>query len=88
MSYHRPFGTPHPLGAHVESGGANFSVFSRSATGVEILFFDDGEDRMPSRVVTLDPAIQRTYHYWHAFVPEVKAGQLYAYRMSGAGNAF
>ncbi len=83
MSYHRPFGTPHPLGAHLESGGANFSVFSRSATGVEILFFGDGEDRVPSRIVTLDPAIQRTYHYWHAFVPEVKAGQLYAYRMSG-----
>jgi glycogen operon protein len=83
MSYHRPFGTPHPLGARLENGGANFSVYSRSATGVEILFFDDREDRIPSRVVALDPATQRTYHYWHAFVPEVAEGQLYAYRMTG-----
>ena len=28
----------------------------------------------PSRVVRIDPATNRTYHYWHAFVPRVAAG--------------
>ena len=31
----------------------------------------------------LDPAANRTYHYWHAFVPGLKPGQLYGYRASG-----
>ena len=37
----------------------------------------------PSRVLSLDPAANRTYHYWHAFVPGAKAGQLYGYRIQG-----
>ena len=39
--------------------------------------------RAPTRVVDLHPRSQRTYHYWHAFVPGVTAGQLYAYRVDG-----
>jgi glycogen operon protein len=31
----------------------------------------------------LDPAVHRTYHYWHVFVPGVQAGQLYGYRVHG-----
>ena len=31
----------------------------------------------------LDPVANRTYHYWHAFVPGVKPGQLYGYRVDG-----
>ena len=31
----------------------------------------------------LDPANNRTYHYWHTFVPGVSAGQIYAYRVHG-----
>jgi isoamylase len=31
----------------------------------------------------LDPRTQRTYHYWHVFVPDVEAGQLYSYRVHG-----
>ncbi|MBU6178491.1 MAG: glycogen debranching protein GlgX [Verrucomicrobia bacterium] len=83
MSYHRPFGTPHPLGVTLENGGANFSIYSRSATRVELLFFDHPEDLDPSRVECLDPGLQRTYHYWHAFVPGLTAGDLYAWRITG-----
>ncbi len=71
-----------PLGATVVDGGVNFSVFSRNATGVELLFFDQ-EDGQPARVVRLDPAANRTYHYWHVFVPGVRAGQIYGYRAAG-----
>jgi glycogen operon protein len=58
-------------------------VFSRHATGVELLLFDRDDDARPSRVIRIDPAANRTYHYWHVFVPGVKPGQLYGYRASG-----
>src|SRR4051812_22711605 len=76
-------GRPSPLGATVADGGANFSLFSRTATGVELLFFNRDDDAKPSRVVALDPVANRTYHYWHCLVPGVKPGQLYAYRVRG-----
>src|SRR5947209_14689374 len=76
-------GRSSPLGATVEESGVNFSVFSRTATGVELLFFDQAEDARPARVVRLDPADNRTYHYWHAFVPGVRPGQVYGYRVEG-----
>ena len=72
-----------PLGASVTDGGVNFSLFSRNATGVELVFFDREDDAKPSRVIALDPVADRTYHYWHVFVPGVRAGQIYAYRVSG-----
>jgi glycogen operon protein len=64
-------------------GGVDFSLYSRTASGVELLFFDKDDDAKPARVVTLDPVKNRTYHYWHTFVPGVRAGQLYAYRVQG-----
>src|SRR5215831_540263 len=72
-----------PLGATVVDGGVNFSVFSRNAASVDLLFFDREDDARPARVVHLDPAINRTYHYWHAFLPAVQAGQIYGYRVQG-----
>ncbi|HEY5892876.1 MAG TPA: glycogen debranching protein GlgX [Chthoniobacterales bacterium] len=73
-----------PLGAAVVDDGANFSLFSRRATGIELLFFDSEGDAHPERVITFDPAADRTYHYWHTFVPGVEPGQLYGYRVSGS----
>ena len=35
-------------------------------------------------MISIDAATSRTYHYWHVFVPEVKAGQIYGYRVHGA----
>jgi isoamylase len=72
-----------PLGATVCRGGVNFSLFSRSALRVELLFFDRADDARASRTVDLDPRDHRTYHYWHAFVPDAGAGQLYGYRVHG-----
>ena len=72
-----------PLGATVESKGVNFSVFSRDAEHVELLLFADRNASAPSRVVELDPRVHRTYHYWHAFVPDIGAGQVYGYRVHG-----
>jgi len=71
-----------PLGASVEHGGVNFSVYSRDATLIDLLLFDR-EDAPPSRVIHLDPWANRTYHYWHIFVPGLQSGQLYGYRAHG-----
>ena len=76
-------GTSAPLGADTREGGVNFSVFSKRATRVELLLFDHAAAAAPSRVIPLDPATHHTYHYWHAFVPGVGAGQMYGYRAHG-----
>src|SRR5215831_16236620 len=75
-----------PLGATVQPDGVNFSVFSRHATGVELLFFDREDDPHPTRVVRLDPGVDRAYYYWHAFLPGVRPGQLYGYRVWGPSD--
>jgi glycogen operon protein len=83
MTFATHIGRSSPLGATVVDGGINFSLFSRTASGVELLFFDREEDPTPSRVVAIDPVTNRTYHYWHVFVPGVRPGQLYGYRVAG-----
>ncbi len=72
-----------PLGATVFEGGVNFSLFSRDCAGVTLLLFDRVDDSKPSRTITLDPRLNRTYHYWHVFVPGLGPGQMYGYRVSG-----
>jgi glycogen operon protein len=79
----KPRSKSFPLGATVYPEGVNFSIFSKHSTGVELLFFDRVDDAKPSRVIYLDPRTNRTYHYWHVFVPGVTAGQLYGYRVHG-----
>src|SRR5579872_510833 len=72
-----------PLGATHVPGGVNFSVYTQSASDVELVFFDREDDTHPSRVISLEVATNRTDHYWHAFVPGIKPGQLYGYRVRG-----
>lgn len=79
-------GRSSPLGATLVSGGANFSVFSRTATRVELLLFERPDDARPARVIAIDPSTNRTYHYWHVFVPGVQAGQIYGFRAFGPFN--
>ncbi|HMF95754.1 MAG TPA: glycogen debranching protein GlgX [Vicinamibacterales bacterium] len=76
-------GVSAPLGATIVPGGVNFSVFSKNATRLELLLFDAAGATRPARVIPLDPADHRTYHYWHVFVPELAAGQVYGYRAYG-----
>ncbi|HYZ41292.1 MAG TPA: hypothetical protein VE687_11805, partial [Stellaceae bacterium] len=47
-------GRSYPLGATVLAGGVNFSVFSRRATQIELLLFDDVAAAHPARVIDLD----------------------------------
>jgi len=80
---HAVRGSSAPLGATVTDGGVNFSVFSKHAASIELLLFDDGNAGRPAKVIPLDPDRHRTYHYWHAFVPGLRPGQVYAYRAHG-----
>jgi len=72
-----------PLGATVQPGGVNFSLYARDAVKVELLLFDQPEDGTPARVIPLDSSTHRTYHYWHVFVPGLETGRLYGYRVHG-----
>ncbi len=76
-------GTSYPLGATVQRGGVNFSVYSKNATLVELLLFDAEDAAKPERIISLSPQEHRTYHYWHVFVPNLIPGQLYAFRALG-----
>jgi isoamylase len=76
-------GNSSPLGATLSDGGANFSVFAKHSTAAQLLLFETPDNPEPSRVIDLDPYENRTYHYWHVFVPGVRAGQIYGYRVSG-----
>ena len=80
---HGQRGISSPLGATPCREGANFCVFSKHATGIVLLLFDDVNDAQPARAIRVDPASNRTGHYWHVFVPGVMAGQIYGYCVEG-----
>src|SRR3954451_16005692 len=77
-------GRSFPLGATLDRAGTSFSLFAKSSRAAQLLLFDSADAPSPSRVIDLEPRINRTYHYWHTFVPGIAAGQVYAYRISGA----
>ena len=76
-------GSSYPLGATIQPGGVNFSVFSRNAASMELLLFRNAADPRPAQVIPFDPKKNRTFHYWHIFVPGLEAGQIYAFRADG-----
>ena len=61
-------GSPHPLGATIQPNGVNFSLYSSSATGVELLLFDKHDSPVPLQVIRLIPSKNKTFHFWHVFV--------------------
>lgn len=70
-------GSASPLGAEVQSGGVNFSLFSAHAERVELCLFDaEGNEQRVDLPV-------RTGDIWHGFLPGTKAGQRYGYRVHG-----
>jgi len=76
-------GKSFPLGATVYPDGVNFCIFSKSSDFLELLLFDNPESEQPSHIYKLDPKINKTFYYWHIFIPGVGAGQLYGFRAHG-----
>ncbi|MBX2872810.1 MAG: glycogen debranching protein GlgX [Saprospiraceae bacterium] len=76
-------GESFPLGATVTEKGVNFCLFSKNADQVELLLFDEKDQLQPTHQIKLDPELNKTFYYWHCFIPGLKAGQRYAYRVFG-----
>ncbi len=73
-------GDPYPLGATWDGEGVNFAVFSEHATAVELCLFESRDALKESRRI---PLRERTNMVWHAYLPDVRPGQLYGYRVHG-----
>ncbi len=73
-------GEPNPLGATWDGEGVNFAFFSEHAERVELCLF---EAHPPHRELQRLPLRERTNHVWHAYLPDVRPGQLYGYRVHG-----
>ncbi|MCX3059967.1 glycogen debranching protein GlgX, partial [Streptomyces beihaiensis] len=75
-------GSPNPLGARYRVGpdgeaGTNFALWAGGAEAVELCLFDtEGRERR-ARLTEL------THEIWHGFVPGVRPGQRYGFRVHG-----
>jgi isoamylase len=76
-------GKSFPLGSAVYSSGVNFSVYSQSATRVQLLLFNRADDPSPGRIIGFTRKNNRAGDYWHMFVPGCRPGQVYGYRVDG-----
>ena len=72
-----------PYGAQIHDHGVQFVVYSRSATGMRILLYDDVADHEPSEIVECDPVDDRWGDVWSIFVPGIGPGQLYHFQADG-----
>ena len=73
-------GYPYPLGATWDGVGVNFAIFSEHATGVDLCLFDTPQATSESLRL---PLREQTDMVWHCYVPHLRPGQLYGYRVHG-----
>ncbi|MGO9962339.1 MAG: glycogen debranching protein GlgX [Acidimicrobiales bacterium] len=73
-------GAPLPLGATWDGEGVNFAIFSEHAEGVQLLLFDEEAASSHSTAISLT---EKTDNIWHAYLPDVRPGALYGYRVLG-----
>ncbi len=72
-------GKPYPLGAKWNGRGTNFAVYSENATGVDLCLYD--EDNNQTESLKLEEC---TAFVWHGFLPGIRPGQRYGYRVHGS----
>src|SRR5580692_3142445 len=73
-------GRPYPLGATWDGAGVNFALASENATGVEVCLFG-GEDGNQQQARIAVP--EQTGYVWHVYLPGIRPGQRYGYRVNG-----
>ena len=73
-------GQPYPLGATWDGEGVNFALFSENATGVELCLFNGPTADTEAHRIRLK---ERNDQIWHCYLPDVRPGQLYGYRVHG-----
>ncbi|MGF1509805.1 MAG: glycogen debranching protein GlgX [Myxococcota bacterium] len=72
-------GEPHPFGATWDGSGTNFALFSAHAERVDLCLFDDNGGHELARI----RLPEYTNEVWHGYLPDVRPGQLYGYRVHG-----
>jgi isoamylase len=77
-------GRPYPLGATWDGKGVNFSLFSAHAERVELCVFDQRGRREIARF----QLPEFTDEVWHGYLPDVRPGTLYGYRVYGPYDPF
>jgi glycogen operon protein len=60
--------------------GVNFALFSEHATKVELCLFNSPDDKQETHRIELP---EQTTQVWHCYLPDVRPGQLYGYRVHG-----
>ncbi|MBP0021659.1 MAG: glycogen debranching protein GlgX [Cyanobacteria bacterium SBLK] len=70
-------GKSYPLGATWDGRGTNFALFSENATAVDLCLFDEEEQETRLRLTEVN------HFVWHAYIPGIKPGQRYGYRVYG-----
>ena len=70
-------GNPYPLGATWDGSGVNFAIFSEHAEAVDLCLFDGDGTEQRIRLV------EQTDLVWHCYLPDVRPGQRYGYRVHG-----
>ena len=87
QNWEKAEGAPSPLGATwVESYRAyNFALYSRHATAVTLLLYDDRDFATPVYQFRFDPLANKTGRIWHCWLAADKApgAKYYAYRVEG-----
>ena len=73
-------GQPYPQGATWDGAGVNFSLFSENATLVQLCLFNGPNGDQESARISLT---EQTDQVWHIYLPEVRPGQRYGYRVDG-----
>lgn len=76
-------GDRYPFGATPDDNGVNFSVFSRHATGMELLLFERADSPEPFQIVRLDPDVHRTFFAWHVYVEGLTTNSFFNWRAAG-----
>jgi glycogen operon protein len=72
-----------PYGAVIGDSGVQFVVFSRNATEMRLLLYDDVDETEPAEIINFDPNQNRWGDIWSVFVPGLGPGQLYHFQASG-----
>ncbi len=81
-------GNRYPAGATISTNGTNFCIFSRHASAVTLLLYENPDSPKPFQVIDLDPVLNRNFFFWHVFV-EGMTGQRkisYTWRVDGPDN--
>ncbi len=73
-------GKPSPLGANFDGRGVNFALFSEHATQVVLCLFDTTDAQSETERIVLP---EKTDQVWHGYLPDLKPGQIYGYRVHG-----